>query len=208
MKNAPKQGAQVVFEAVPIAFAKEPFLVTFDVDDKESTVIEPLGSMAPSWHFGPALDSVKSARYRDRLTSLEFDLPSDWSLAGTWPSDNGDIAVLKNAHFGDAFAAVWMERHSAIPNQLEKDVQNIVAQRSELQGYKILQESIHQTFIGGHPALTAVAEYKDNSQRMAESLTWIATEHTTALFSARVPAYDLEIFQVRFDQIIYSAIVP
>src|SRR3984893_9375336 len=62
--------------------------------------------------------------------------------------------------------------------------------------------------IGGHPALTAVAEYTDNSQKMAESLTWIATEHTTALFFARMPAHDLEVFQVRFDQIIYSASPP
>jgi hypothetical protein len=210
IKNEPKKGAQVLFEAVPIAFAKEPFLVTFEVDDKESTVIEPLGSMAPWWYFGHALDTVRSARYHDRLTSLEFDLPSDWSLAGTWPSpsENGNIAVLKNANFGDAFAAVWMESHNPIPNQLEKAAQDIVAHRSELQGYKILQESIHQTFIGGHQALTAVAEYTDNGRKMAENLTWIATEHTTALFSARLPAYDLEIFQVRFDQIIYSAIVP
>jgi hypothetical protein len=208
MKNEPKQGAQVLFEAVPIAFAKEPFLVTFEGDDKESTIIEPLSSMAPAWYFGPALDTVKSARYHDHLTSVEFDLPSDWSLAGTWPADIVDIAVLKTAHFGDAFAAVWMESRRAIPNELEKDVQDIVAQRSELQGYKILQESIHQTFIGGHPALTAVAEYTDSSQKMAESLTWIATGHTTALFFARVPAHDLEVFQVRFDQIINSATAP
>ena len=207
MKDEPKQGTQVLFEAVPIAFAKEPFMVTFDLADKP-TVIKPLGTMAPSWYFGPALDSVHSARYHGNSTGLEFDLPSDWSLVGTWPSDIGDIAVLKNAHFGDAFAAVWMKGRSAIPEQLEEDVRNIVAQRSEIQGYKIIQESIHQTFIGGHPALTAVAEYTDNSQKMAESLTWIATEHTTALFFARMPAHDLEVFQVRFDQIIYSATAP
>jgi hypothetical protein len=146
--------------------------------------------MAPSWYFGPALDSVHSARYHGNSTGLEFDLPSDWSLAGTWPSDIGDIAVLKNAYFGDAFAAVWMKRRSAIPKQLEEDVRDIVAQRSELQGHKIIQESFHQTFIGGHAALTAVAEYTDNGQKMAESLTWTATEHTTTLFFARVPVHD------------------
>jgi hypothetical protein len=206
MKDEPKRGAQVLFEAVPITFAKEPLMVTFDLADRP-TVIEPLGSIAPSWYFGHALNTVKSARYHGYLTSLEFDLPSDWSLAGTWPADIADIAVLKDAHFGDAFVAVWMKR-GANPKQLEEDVRDIVAQRSELQGYKILQESIHQTFIGGQPALTAVAEYTDNGQKMAESLTWIATEHTTALFFARVPAYDLEVFQVRFDQIIYSATLP
>src|SRR5579864_8833075 len=68
MKDEPKRGAQVLFEAVPIAFAKEPFLVTFDLADKP-IVIEPLGSMAPSWYFGPALDSVHSARYHGNPTA-------------------------------------------------------------------------------------------------------------------------------------------
>jgi hypothetical protein len=66
----------------------------------------------------------------------------------------------------------------------------------------------HQTFIGGQPALTTAVEYTDNGQKMAENLTWIATEHTTALFFARLPADDLEVFQVRFDQIIYSVTMP
>jgi hypothetical protein len=40
---------------------------------------------------------------------------------------------------------------------------------------------------------------------MAESLTWIAGQHSTALFFARVPAYDSELVQVRLDQLIYAA---
>jgi hypothetical protein len=43
---------------------------------------------------------------------------------------------------------------------------------------------------------------------MSESLTWIVTEHTRALFLARIAAYDLPIFQTHFHRIIDSAVVP
>ena len=53
-----------------------------------------------------------------------------------------------------------------------------------------------------------MADYEANGQTMSESLTWIVTEHTRALFFARVATYDLPIFQTHFDEIIDAAVVP
>jgi hypothetical protein len=98
-------------------------MVTFDLDE-DSVAIEPLGALAPSWYFGRALQSMESGHYRGNWTELEFDLPSDWSTAGTWPSETADIAVLRNARFPDAFAGVWLESHRSISKPLEDNVRD------------------------------------------------------------------------------------
>jgi hypothetical protein len=105
-------GASVEFEGVPISFTRDPFLVTFQVDE----VTEPFGAIAPSWYFGPAMGATKSGRYRNNHTRVEFDLPSDWTVEGTHPSvDNGDVVILRLLSFEGAFAAVWMAREKTKP---------------------------------------------------------------------------------------------
>ena len=100
-------GASIEFEGVPISFTRDPFLVTFNVDK----VTKPFGAIAPVWFFGPVLGVTKSGRYRNNHTSVEFDIPSDWTVEGTHPSvDNGDVVILKLASFEGAFAAAWMAR--------------------------------------------------------------------------------------------------
>jgi hypothetical protein len=206
-------GAQIEFEAVAISLTRDPFLVTFDLGDKDSIVIKPIGEIAPSWYFGPALGTVRSGRYRNNNTRVEFDLPSNWTVESTRPSvDNGDVAILTHSPFEGAMAWVWMVRHKVnaaeISQRLLAALPETVADRASLHGYSVRPESVQQTWISGRHARTAVADYEENGQKMSESLTWIITEHTRALFFARVATYDLPIFQTHFDQIIDAAVVP
>ena len=205
-------GLPIEFSAVAIGFTKDPFLVTFDVD-KDSVVTKPFGMLAPFWYVGHPLGEVKSGRYRNGSTSVEFDLPSDWTVEGTHPStDNGEIAILKHSPFEGAIAGVWMVRHTIRAEEISKRLLAVlpetVTQRSGLQGYSVRPESVQQRWISGGQALTAVADYQENGAKMSESLTWIITEHTRALFFVRIGPYDLPIFQTSFDQIISSAVVP
>jgi hypothetical protein len=205
-------GVQIEFSAVPIGFTRDPFLVTFDLGDKDSIVTKPLGAIAPSWYFGSALGAVRSGRYRSNNTRVEFDFPSDWAVESTRPSiDNGDVAILTTPRFEGAYAGVWMAGAQIgapkIPKRLPP-LTEIVAQRATLRGYTVRPESVQQTWIKGRQALTAVADYEENGQKMSESLTWIVTERTLALFFARVASYNLPIFQTGFDQIIYGSVVP
>jgi hypothetical protein len=207
-----RPGRKIEFSAVPIGFSRDPFLVAFDTD-KDSIVTKPFGTIAPSWYIGPALGAVRTGRYRHNGAQVQFDLPSDWTVEGTHPSvDNGDIAILKHSPFEGAYAAVWMVREkiraAGISSGFSMQLPETVAQRMLLQGYKVRPESVQQTWISGHQALTAVADYEENGAKMSESITWIITEHTRALFFARIVAYDLPIFQTHFDQIIDAAVVP
>jgi hypothetical protein len=100
-KGRQPAGASIEFEGVPISFTRAPFLVTFDVDK----VTKPFGAIAPVWFFGPALGVIKSGRYRNNHTRVEFDIPSDWTVEGTHPSvDNGDVVILKLASTPTAVA--------------------------------------------------------------------------------------------------------
>jgi hypothetical protein len=95
-------GKQIEFEGVAIGFTRDPLLVTFDVEEATRPV-----SIAPSWYAGPALGIVRSGRYRNRSTRVEFDLPSHWIVQGTRPSiDNGDVAILTNSRFEGSIAGV------------------------------------------------------------------------------------------------------
>jgi hypothetical protein len=96
---------------------------------------------------------------------------------------------------GCAIPGVWIERSHSKGNQ--------VLPESFQHG-----QSFQQTWISGRQALTSVSDYEENGQKMSESLTWIVTEKTRVLFFARTTAYDMPLFQTRFDQIISSAVVP
>jgi len=168
-------GAQVEFEGVPNRFTRDPFLVTFAVEE----ATKPVPLIAPSWFFGPVLGVVRSGRYRNRSTRVEFDLPSDWTVEGTHPSfDNGDVAILKYSPFEGAVAGVWMTRVKVDTAEISKKL------------------------------LAAFPEISAEGTKMSESLAWINTGRTQAAFFARTTAYDLPIFQTHFDQIISSAVVP
>jgi hypothetical protein len=108
LPTQPSPGAQIEFEGIAIGFTRDPFLVMFDTD-KDSIVQKPFGALAPSWYIGQALGEVKSGRYKNARSQVQFDLPSDWTVEGTHPSfDNGDIAILINSSFVGAYAEVWM----------------------------------------------------------------------------------------------------
>jgi hypothetical protein len=199
---------QVEFAGVPIAFTKNPFMLTLEVED-ELAPLEPFCGIASYWHFGPPMEILRNGRYQNQSTHVQFDLSSDWSLEGTRPST---IAILTNSYLEGSCAAVWMVRDkmtsAEISDRLLDALREIVGQRSDLRGYKVLSESIQPTWIGGRQALRAMASYEENNQKLSESLTFIGTEHTWALFFARSAFYDLPLFQIRFDQIIYGAVIP
>ncbi len=203
-------GEQIEFSAVPIGFIRDPFLVTFDTG-KATIVLKPFGVLAPSWYFGDPMGAIRSGRYHCAGTRVEFDLPSDWTIEATRPSiEAGEVVILKYPPLEGALAGVWMGHYkigsadgvkviSAIPDTLVG---------AGLQGYQLRPESIQEVWIAGRQALKTIGDYEENGRKMSESLIWIVTEHTRALFFAQAAAYDLPIFQTHFDQIISSAVVP
>ena len=171
-------GAQIEFSAVSRAFTRDPFLVTFDTD-KDSIVTKPFGAVAPFWYVGAPIGIVRNGRYQSQGTRVEFDLPRGWTVERARPSiDNSELVILSHSGFVGAYGAVWITHDKSDADEISMRL----------------------------PA--AVAEPSAPGGTMAESRTWITTGKTRALFLGRSPTSDLAQFQISFDQIISSAVVP
>ncbi len=171
-------GMQIEFSAVSIGFTRDPFLVTFDTVE-DSIVAKPFGPIAPSWYVGNPMGEVRTGQYLSHLTGIKFDLPTGWTVESTRPSiDNSELVILNHSWFVGAYAAVWITHD-------KNDADEITMRLSD-----------------------AVAEPSKPGGTMSESRTWITTGKTRVLFLARSPTSDLAQFQISFDQIISSAVVP
>jgi len=143
---------------------------------------------------------------------VEFDLPPGWSHRGTdLSSGNGQMAILSDASFKDAFVGVWMIQEHIRPEnitaRLRLAIPEKVRQRDGIRNYAMRPESIQLTTINGRQAIRAVADFVEGVN-MTEIMAWIYTEQTRAFFHARVPTEDVSGFQPRFEQVIQSAQVP
>jgi hypothetical protein len=211
----PERGSEIEFSGVPVGFTPQPFMLTIRTEEDEARVVPGAcgeGPLAGSY-FGPALGIVKDGRYRHNGILVRFDVPPGWCVQGTQPSqDGGEIAVLVNSNFPRVYAAVWMVRDkipfAQIATRLQAAIPEVVGKRAGFEGYAIRPGSVESLWIGGRKALRAAADYEVNGQPMSETLTWIYTERTRVLFFARGRALEIPAFQTRFDQIIYSAVVP
>jgi hypothetical protein len=215
-QELPRKGSDIVFgQAEPIAFTREPFLLTMEVSKgtAEGPITNcPSGPAFPE-SYGPPLGVVINGRYYHELTRIEFDVPPGWCVRNTSPSaDNGEIATLFHANPPEAYAGVWMLPDritlTKIPTRLQAAIPEKIKQRSAFANYTIRPESIDSTWIGGHQALRAIADYEEDGRQMSETLTWIFTEHTRAFFFARAETREMPALQTHFDQIIYSANIP
>jgi hypothetical protein len=108
---------------------------------------------------------------------------------------------------------VWMKPEvltpAEIPNRLRGAVPEKVKMNSDRPGFAFRQESIQPRVVGGQQALSAVADYLENGQRMVTYYVWVYTEKTHAVFIARdIPADDFESVRSRFDSLVSTAQVP
>jgi hypothetical protein len=61
---------------------------------------------------------------------------------------------------------------------------------------------------GDKPALSAVADYVSAGKPRVECIAWIDGEKSRVVFSSRMPATELAVFQARFEALVQSAVVP
>ncbi|HEY6393412.1 MAG TPA: hypothetical protein VIX89_19170 [Bryobacteraceae bacterium] len=160
-----------------------------------------------------SLAVVLNNRYHHNITGVEFDLPPGWSHRITdMSSDNGQMAILSEAYFSDAFIGVWMIQEQIRPEnitaRLRLAIPEKIRQRDSFHNYAMRTESIQLTTINARQAIRAVADFDDEGGKKTEIMAWIFTEKTRAFFHARIKSEDAAGFQPRFEQVIQSAQVP
>jgi hypothetical protein len=158
--------------------------------------------------FNQPAGIVRDGRYRNKRTGLEFPVQAPWKATYDGPSsDNGDMVGLSDGSSVDF--GVWMIPEASTPAEIPEKLRAAPPTKAKLTGWAMRPESIQTRRINGQQALSAVADYVEDGQKMAAAYTWIYTAKTHVVFIAReVPVSDLPAVQARFDQLVATAVVP
>jgi len=140
------------------------------------------------WRIGRAI------RIGDRETSIAMSNPES-QTANLW------YKVLKPQRKMTT-GEIW---RALVASADEEVVQRVNQGRTD---YRIRPDSPRAHSVRGHLALSCVADFTQDGRNMAEYLTWIRSDSTSALFFGRVPATELDRFRESFDQIIETLRFP
>jgi len=154
--------------------------------------------------------------YSDPDHPISVTLPKDWKItrAFRW-GDNETTAVLAAPEQAEAGSLYFKMRVN--PAKSEEETRKLlldapeakVAQRTPgIPDYRIRPSSVEPRTVNGRPALSCVAEFTQNGERMIEYLTWISSDQATALFFARVPDAGLAALRGRLDPVIETLKLP
>ena len=166
---------------------------------------------------------VENGRYYDKLTGIEFDVPSSWMISRTdpEPGNPGGVRVFMDRSGKATVVTVNMAKVDLDPEGISKALERVIphqiAMRAGQTGqgplhtihdYKLRDGSVDKTYIGGHPAIRAVGDFELGDQKFSEALAWIVSEHTRTYFMVRGAAEDLPSLRASLDQILQSAKIP
>jgi hypothetical protein len=166
------------------------------------------GTHGPSITVG----SIENNRYHHKLTGLEFDTPSGWTITGDGGSSGGGEMVILAEPKTKAFAAVWLkpvpDATADIPATLRQDLERKHEDRSDKEGWTIRPGSVQTRIVGGQQALTAIADFKEGREAMVEYLTWARSTKNKAFFFGQVRAADFPVLQAALEQAMATALIP
>lgn len=158
--------------------------------------------------------TFESGHYRQ--AGIAFDVPADWKYEGTVA---GETPADETAHWtqpnGPAFS-VLLSKRKASPESVATLLAGVIAnktkqrEREEYRRWRVRPESVQHTFIGGHQAVVAIADFESKSggRPRVERLTWIYTPESRVLFFSTMSPEQLTTFQPEFDGIVQSATLP
>jgi hypothetical protein len=154
-------------------------------------------------------DSAEPLRYSDAAFGVSFTAPPNWSvLPVEFPSVPEQNLVLLDPEL-QGQASVWEGRYpiaaAEIEASLRKEVEKKVPGRQKsLVDYRVRPESWQTPTVGGRPAISYIADYKEKDKPMVEYLTWVRSEKVFTQFMMRAAATDFEAFRRRVEPILES----
>jgi tetratricopeptide (TPR) repeat protein len=170
----------------------------------------PRGTIHPAPSI--SLGKLENGRYHHNLTGVEFSAPPGWVI--TQDSDSsggGEIALLSNSN-SKAEAFVWFKPNTEFNGdtqaQLRRALEAKAKDRIGVPDWTIRPSSVQYRTVAGQPAVSAVADYTENAQKMVESLTWAYSAKSHVFFFSRAAATDQVAVQSSVEQLLSSALIP
>jgi tetratricopeptide (TPR) repeat protein len=154
--------------------------------------------------------------FRDDQLGFSLAVPGDWlfmKFEGAGVSKpGGPVTVLLFDPQATATGTVRVEKKQtqkdAIESGLKSQAEEYAGKQAEsVKDYKVREGSWQSRQIGGHAALSYVADLIDpvvKDHKLVEYVTWVRSESLSARVQARLEPGELEKFQKRFDPILES----
>ena len=159
---------------------------------------------------------------RDMTYDVSFRLPEGWSVETSWRWGDRESTVAfvdpQKTTGQTAPSLNYRPPPSSLPGtpegiqaMLQRSAESKVNQRrgEGMPDYRLRSGSCQARMVGGQAARSCIAEYTGESGiPMAEYLTFVRTQNTSALFFGRIPAPALDSYRKRFDTIIETLQIP
>jgi hypothetical protein len=153
----------------------------------------------------------ESGHYINSATGVAFLVPAGWSFDDAEPSGGGEMAHLWDPKT-QLSIWVWMkaEQHpvAELAALLRHDLEVTPPIRADLEGWKILPDTVGTYGGGDHQYLRAVAQFVLRGQRWYEPLIWARSTKTHVMFFARFPETYPGDVHARFEEVRNSAVIP
>jgi tetratricopeptide (TPR) repeat protein len=153
--------------------------------------------------------SAEPLRYSDAKFGVSFTAPPNWSVQPVeFPGKPEQNLILLDPEV-QGQASVWEGQYpiaaAEIESRLRKEAEEKVPGREKaLEQYRVRPESWQTWTVGGRPAISYIADYKDRDKPMVEYLTWVRSEQVSTQFMMRAPAADFAAFRRRMEPTLLS----
>jgi hypothetical protein len=165
----------------------------------------------------PADDTTGTTEYRDPEFAISVKMPAGWKVAEAFRwGDHETTARLLGPENSDAGSLYFKMLSNPMRSEEEAYTRLLASPESKaasrvaagLADYRVRPGSVERRRVGGRPALSCVADFTVNGEKMVEYLTWVIGENASALFFAQVASSELDKLRQRLDPIIETLKLP
>jgi hypothetical protein len=153
-------------------------------------------------------------RFEHSTTHVALTAPPGWQLEDSGESsDGGDMALFSTSNFKYDTLGVWMRSAAGEGNDITASLNGYLENKKRMNtrtwaDWKVRPESIQNRVVSGQQALSAVADYTEDSKKMVEYLIWVRSVKNHVLFVGRAEPQELGALQNGMDQLVSLAVVP
>jgi erythromycin esterase-like protein len=165
-------------------------------------------NVVPAILFQPV--TGRGGEYRDPEFPVSLKLPPGWKMGEVvrWGDHQNTVPLISpdRTAAGSLYFTTNRNPNSSLEGSPAAKARERVSEG--LGDYQVRLGSIQRKLVEGRPAISCVADFTQNGDKMVEYLTWVRGETALALFFARTSVADLDGLQKRLDPIIETLKLP
>jgi hypothetical protein len=154
-------------------------------------------------------DSTEPVSYTDEKFGVSFTMPPVWSVQPSGNLGKPEESLFLMDPQARGLASVWEGLYPIAASEIEASLrknaeEKVPGRQQSMVDYRVRPDSWQIRTVGGRPAISFVADYKEKDKPMVEYLTWVRSEKVSTQFMVRATASEFEAFRRRAEPILES----